>query len=99
MDQLISSFTKQMAEAIEIGRNMKLSPRHKEIKNVAVAGMGGSAIGGNLVSELIAEKMLLPFAVIKDYALPAWVDEHTLLIASSYSGNTEETVHALQEGI
>ena len=99
MDQLISSFTKQLAEATEIGRNMKLSPRHKEIKSVVVAGMGGSGIGGNLVSELIAEKMQLPFAVIKDYTLPAWVNEHTLLIASSYSGNTEETVHSLQEAI
>ena len=99
MDQLIAEFTKQMAEAIEIGRNMKLSPRHKEIKSVAVAGMGGSAIGGNLVAELVAEKMKLPFVVFKDYTLPAWVNEHTLLIVSSYSGNTEETVHVLDEGM
>jgi len=99
MDQLIAGFTKQMAEAIEIGRNIKLTPRHKDIRNVVVAGMGGSGIGGNLVAELVAEKMRLPFEVCKDYFLPAWVDEHSLLIASSYSGNTEETLHALEEGI
>lgn len=99
MDQLIASFTRQMAEAIEIGRGMKLTPRHKDIKNVVVAGMGGSGIGGNLVSELVAEKMRLPFAVCKDYFLPEWVDEHTLVLASSYSGNTEETLHALEQAI
>ncbi|MCY7409839.1 MAG: bifunctional phosphoglucose/phosphomannose isomerase [Chitinophagales bacterium] len=99
MDQMISEFTKQMAEAIEIGKGIKLTPRHKELRNVVVAGMGGSGIGGNLVAELVAEKMKLPFFVSKDYFLPEWVDEHTLLIASSYSGNTEETLHALEEGI
>ena len=99
MDQLISSFTQQMAEAIEIGRGMKLTPRHKDFRNVVVAGMGGSGIGGNLVAELVAEKMKLPFAICKDYFLPEWVDEHTLLIASSYSGNTEETLHALEEAM
>lgn len=99
MDQMIAGFTKQMAEAIEIGKEIKLTPRHKELRNVVVAGMGGSGIGGNLVAELVAEKMKLPFFVSKDYFLPAWVDEHTLLIASSYSGNTEETLHALEEGI
>jgi glucose/mannose-6-phosphate isomerase len=99
MDQLIASFTKQMAEAIEIGREMKLTPAHKGIRHVVVAGMGGSGIGANLVAELVAEKMKLPFFVCKDYFLPEWVNEHTLLIISSYSGNTEETVHALDEGI
>lgn len=99
MDNLIASFTKQMSEAIEIGKNIKLTPRHKEIRNVVVAGVGGSGIGANLVAELIAEKMQLPFVVCKDYFLPEFVDEHTLLIASSYSGNTEETLHALEEGI
>src|SRR6185369_16722893 len=99
MDNLIANFTKQMAEAIEIGRNMKLSPRHKEIRNVVVAGLGGSGIGANLVAELISEKMKLPFVVCKDYFLPEFADEHTLLIASSYSGNTEETLHAMEDGI
>jgi len=99
MDNLIANFTKQMAKAIEIGRMMKLSPRHREIRNVVVAGLGGSGIGGNLVAELISKKLRLPFIVCKDYFLPHFVDEHTLLIASSYSGNTEETLHAMEEGI
>jgi glucose/mannose-6-phosphate isomerase len=99
MDNLIANFTKQMAQALEIGKMMKLSPRHREIKNVVVAGLGGSGIGGNLVAELISKKMKLPFIVCKDYFLPHFVDDHTLLIASSYSGNTEETLHAMEDGI
>ncbi len=99
MDNLIANFTKQMGKALEIGKMMKLSPRHREIRNVVVAGLGGSGIGGNLVAELISKKMKLPFMVCKDYFLPHFVDEHTLLIASSYSGNTEETLHAMEEGM
>ncbi|MBP9884303.1 MAG: bifunctional phosphoglucose/phosphomannose isomerase [Chitinophagales bacterium] len=99
MDNLIANFTKQMAEAIEIGKAVKLSPRHKEIRNVVVAGLGGSGIGANLVAELISAKMKLPFVVCKDYSLPEFADEHTLLIVSSYSGNTEETLHAMEDGI
>jgi len=99
MNQLISEFTNQMAEAIEIGREAKLTPRKKDLRNVVIAGLGGSGIGGDLVRELIAEKMKVPFEVCKDYHLPAFANEHTLLIASSYSGNTEETLHALKEAI
>ncbi len=99
MDQLIAGFTKQMAEAIEIGKDIRLSPARKEIRNIVVAGMGGSGIGGNLVAELTSAKLPIPFVVIKDYFLPEWVNEHTLLIASSYSGNTEETIHVLEESI
>ncbi|MBA3648437.1 MAG: bifunctional phosphoglucose/phosphomannose isomerase [Chitinophagales bacterium] len=99
MDNLIAGFTKQMAEAIEIGRKIELTPRHKDIRNIVIAGLGGSGIGGNLVAGLIAGKMKLPLVVCKDYFLPEFANEHTLLIASSYSGNTEETLHALEEGI
>ncbi|MEO5674757.1 MAG: bifunctional phosphoglucose/phosphomannose isomerase [Chitinophagales bacterium] len=99
MDKLIAGFTDQMAEAIEIGKNIRLSPRRKELRNILIAGMGGSGIGGNLVTELTAAKLQIPVVVSKDYFLPEWVNEHTLFIASSYSGNTEETVHVLEEAI
>lgn len=99
MDKLIEKFTKQLSEAMEIGRKATLTPQHHDIRNVVVAGMGGSGIGGNLVSELVLGKMKVPMLVCKDYFLPEFVNEHTLLIISSYSGNTEETIHALEEGI
>lgn len=99
MDKLIANFTSQINDAIAIGRKADLTPQHYDIRNVVVAGMGGSAIGGNLVSELVHDKMKVPITICKDYHLPEFVNEHTLLICCSYSGNTEETLHALEAGI
>lgn len=65
--------------------------------NVAVLGMGGSAIGGDLARSLVSASCRAPITVLRDYDLPAWVDENTLVIASSYSGNTEETLSAFEE--
>ncbi len=99
MDKLIADFTKQLQEALTIGRAVQLTPLRKELRNVVVAGMGGSGIGGDLVASMVSEKIQIPFVVVKDYFLPHWINEHTLLIASSYSGNTEETLHVLEEAI
>ena len=59
--------------------------------------MGGSAIGGDLVRTLAAATAPVPFAVVRDYTLPAWVCERTLVVASSYSGGTEETLSGYAE--
>jgi glucose/mannose-6-phosphate isomerase len=64
-----------------------------------VLGMGGSAIGGDLVRSLISEDSKIPVIVHRDYGLPAFVDENTLLIASSYSGNTEETLSGFEPAL
>lgn len=63
--------------------------------NIIVAGMGGSALAAGLVKSWI--KFSQPFEVVRNYNLPGYVNEKTLLIASSYSGNTEETIAALEE--
>jgi glucose/mannose-6-phosphate isomerase len=65
---------------------------------VVVLGMGGSAIGGDLVRSLFSSKKKIIF-VSRDYDLPAFVDEKTLVIASSYSGNTEETLSAFSQAL
>ncbi len=64
---------------------------------VVIAGMGGSAIGGDLVRALAERWSSLPVTVHRDYGLPAFAGRHTLVIASSYSGNTEETLSAAEE--
>lgn len=68
-------------------------------ESVLVIGMGGSAIGGDLVSSLLAPEASLPVNVLRGYELPAYVDERTLVIASSNSGNTEETLAAFGQAL
>jgi glucose/mannose-6-phosphate isomerase len=70
-------------------------PEHASPKQVIVAGMGGSALAAGLVQNWL--KLPVPFEVVRRYELPAYVGPDTLVIASSYSGNTEETVSALHE--
>ena len=71
----------------------------RPIESIVVAGMGGSALGAEVLKVLLAGSLKVPFEVIKGYALPAYVNKTTLVIASSHSGNTEETVSCLQEAI
>src|SRR5688572_13382340 len=96
MKTLIENFPKQLAEAIQIGESVKLSPAEK-IKNVFIAGLGGSGIGGSIVSELAYNTSSIPVSVGKGYFIPASVTKDTLFIASSYSGNTEETLACLEQ--
>lgn len=67
------------------------------LDGVVVCGMGGSAIGGDLVRALCETEAPVPFAVVRGYELPAWVGEKTLVVASSYSGGTEETLSCFGE--
>ncbi len=92
MDQLIERFMDQLEEAIEIGRNASLKPAASQINHIYVAGLGGSGIGADFVSSFIRDECKLPFLVRKGYHVPAFVGPSTLAIASSYSGNTEETL-------
>jgi len=97
MLELIRDFPEQMLRAIEIGEKVKLQTKFANgIKNVLVCGLGGSGIGGNLVSELLRDELKVPVTVNKGYLLPAFADASTLLILCSYSGNTEETLHCAE---
>ncbi|MGB9723001.1 MAG: bifunctional phosphoglucose/phosphomannose isomerase [Chloroflexia bacterium] len=64
---------------------------------VVVAGMGGSAIGGDLLAALARDLATVPIFVHRNYGLPAWTNAQTLVLASSYSGNTEETLSSAAE--
>lgn len=96
----IFDFPEQMADALKIGTSWKIEPRDFEgIKNVVAIGMGGSAIGADLVRSLLTPKLQVPFQVCRHYVLPEYVDDETLVIASSYSGNTEETLSAVDDAL
>lgn len=99
MKPLIENFSKQMREAVAIGEKAVLTPWTHEIRNILVTGLGGSGIGGTIVSQLCEKELKIPFLVNKDYFIPAFVDKHTLVVVSSYSGNTEETLQAMDMAI
>lgn len=95
MDQLIERFPSQLNEALEIGEASSINAHTEIINKVYVAGLGGSGIGANFVAEFIADECKIPYLIGKSYSNPAFIDKSTLYVASSYSGNTEETLSAL----
>lgn len=97
MQDLIASFPAQLSKSIEIGRNQKVTNPTNEIKNVVIAGLGGSGIGGSIVESIIINEIKVPVIICKTYDIPAFVGKHTLFIASSFSGGTEETLIALSQ--
>lgn len=99
MKSLVENFGKQLKEAMEIGEKATLNHSAKPVLNVLVNGMGGSGIGGTIISELVSPNSKIPISVNKGYSLPGYVNENSLIIISSYSGNTEETIEALNSAI
>ena len=69
----------------------------RDITSVVVTGMGGSALAALIVKTLLVKELAIPFDVIRGYDLPGYVNENTLVIASSYSGNTEETLNGFEQ--
>ena len=97
MDELISGFTAQLKRAMEIGENAKIGKNKFPIRNIVVSGLGGSGIGGTILSNVLRDDIAVPIIVNKEYQIPAFVNENSLVIISSYSGNTEETLSALMQ--
>lgn len=98
MKDLVQNFTTQLRQALSIAEKAVISPAG-QVQNIVISGLGGSGIGGTIVSELISDSCSVPVTIVKDYFLPAFAGPQTLLICSSYSGNTEETLSVVQQGI
>lgn len=79
-------------EARAAAEGVELVYPPEEIRDVAICGMGGSAIAADLVVGAYRERLRVPVTVVRDYYLPGWIGENTLVILSSYSGGTEETL-------
>ena len=97
MNDYINDFTNHLKEAIEIANNSPLKSNRKKIKNVLICGLGGSGIGGTIITDIVAPRTKIPITTSKDYQIPYFVNKHTLVIANSYSGNTEETLFAIKK--
>jgi glucose/mannose-6-phosphate isomerase len=89
----------QVRDAWTRSRALVMPDAHRAAKAVALLGMGGSAIGGDLVRGIWSDRLRVPMEVVRGYDLPAWVGPETLVVASSYSGATEETISAFGQAV
>lgn len=97
MRKLVEQFPAQLDEALHIARAATLRNPKSTIQNVLISGLGGSGIGGTIVSELASASAKVPISVTKGYFIPEFVGANTLVIVSSYSGNTEETLACYEQ--
>jgi glucose/mannose-6-phosphate isomerase len=99
MREHLHRLPQQCHAAWDKAKDFQLPKDYANVDKVVILGMGGSAIGGDLVRSLFSSKKKPIIFVNRDYDLPAFVDEKTLVIASSYSGNTEETLSAFSQAL
>jgi glucose/mannose-6-phosphate isomerase len=98
MFDILKNFHKQISEAVEIGKSSDVLSFDKYgIKNVVINGLGGSAIGGDLIRSYTHYNSEVPVYINRNYFLPEFAGKDTLSVISSYSGNTEETISAYKE--
>ncbi|MCK4657643.1 MAG: bifunctional phosphoglucose/phosphomannose isomerase [candidate division Zixibacteria bacterium] len=94
----IFNFPDYLEEGTRIGQKAELPDLDVgSIRHVVVCGMGGSAIGADLVRSYLGDRLKIPMVICRHYGLPGFVGRNTLAIGSSYSGNTEETLTAIAE--
>jgi glucose/mannose-6-phosphate isomerase len=96
MQAYLWSLPDQFAEILQQGVKLPLKYR-REYRNIVVTGLGGSAIGGDILRTYCLARARIPILVNRDYDLPGFVNSDTLVLAVSYSGNTEETLSAYQQ--
>ena len=97
MRKHIEGFIEQLEDAFLIGEKADFLIPNKEINNVLILGVGGSGIGGTIVAKNALLGAAIPVMTCNDYHIPEYVNHDTLVIACSYSGNTEETLTALKK--
>lgn len=88
------NFPAQVTEGALIGRAFSPPPSLRNPRSIVLAGMGGSAVAGDLLSRLVEKRVPVPFVVCRNYDVPGLVGPDTLFLVSSFSGNTEETIAA-----
>ncbi|MCJ7583174.1 MAG: bifunctional phosphoglucose/phosphomannose isomerase, partial [Anaerolineales bacterium] len=95
----IEGLPDQLALAWELGHTCEVFMT-SQVSRIVISGMGGSAIGADLLASYLAPVCKIPLFVHRDYGLPAWArGAETLVIASSHSGNTEETLDSFEAAL
>ncbi len=97
MAQSIESLALQCQQAWDDVRQIMMPKNYRLAKSVVLNGMGGSALGGDVLESLFGRELRVPFKVTNSYTLPGFVNRNTLCILSSYSGTTEEVLSSMKE--
>lgn len=95
----VKSLPKQFSHAWESASQVKVPNTYRNIKNIVMCGMGGSGLGARVIQSVFSDQIKLPLVRINNYDLPGFVDKNTLVICSSYSGSTEETIENANQAI
>jgi glucose/mannose-6-phosphate isomerase len=96
MLRAVASLPRQCAEGYRLAISAPDLPSAEGVQNVAVCGMGGSAVAGDVLRVLAATRIGVPVQVVRSPELPEWCQPHTLVVVSSYSGVTAETLACLE---
>jgi glucose/mannose-6-phosphate isomerase len=97
--QTIQKYPDQLKQAWEEVRGIYLPTEYQNVQNIVFCGMGGSALGARMIDSLVFDRLRIPFEVFNEYHLPLYVSEKTLVVISSYSGATEETLSDLHDRV
>ena len=95
--RFLIDFPGQITGARQNFKNSGLKLNSEKIKNIIVLGMGGSAIAGDLIHDVYVDQLKIPMTIVRGYVAPGYCTENSLIIVSSYSGNTEETLSAAEQ--
>jgi glucose/mannose-6-phosphate isomerase len=87
----------QVQQIWELSRQVHFDDSYRNVANIVVAGMGGSILGTHVIQTVFKDELRLPVMIVPDYEMPSFVNDKTLVIASSYSGTTEETLAAVKD--
>ncbi len=93
----VEALPDQIQDAWEATKDLAFPDTYPLVKNIVVCGMGGSNLGGVVIKHLFKAELAIPIEICAHYDLPGYVDKNTLILLSSYSGNTEETLAAAEE--
>lgn len=97
MREYVLGTSGQIENALKIVASTVFYPAKNQINNIVICGLGGSGIAGQIIAKLMEGKINLPISVVNDYDLPNFANVNTLVIVSSYSGNTEEISSCLAQ--
>ncbi len=92
----IEKLSEQIQVAWADTRTMKFPKQYFAVTNIVLVGMGGSSLGGHILQTACADRLKVPTTLVREYKLPNWVSAKTLVIAVSYSGETEEVLEAIK---